>query len=57
MHYVLYRDRRLKYRWRLIADNGKILAVSSESYERRIDCVRCIELVKGSASVVVKELK
>lgn len=49
MRYELYRDRARKWRWRLIADNGRILAVSSESYTRKIDCCRCVELVKGSA--------
>ena len=29
------------WRWRYVAANGHILAVSSEGYRRRIDAVRC----------------
>ncbi len=28
------------YRWRVTHPNGNILAVSSESYSRRVDCVQ-----------------
>ena len=39
---VNFGDTRLKldWRWRYVAANGNILAVSSEGYRRRIDAVR-----------------
>jgi uncharacterized protein YegP (UPF0339 family) len=33
-----YQDKALEWRWRIIADNGNILADSSEGYKNRIDC-------------------
>ena len=35
------------WRWRYVAANGHILAVSSEGYRRRIDAVRCAARVLG----------
>lgn len=55
MRYELYRDRRRKYRWRLIADNGKILAVSSEGYERKENAKRCLEFTKESTHCKVED--
>lgn len=36
--FELYRDTDGQYRWRLQADNGEIVAVSSEGYHNRSDC-------------------
>ena len=46
--YILYQDAVGEWRWRLTAANGRILAVSSEGYKRRHDCVRCIRAVQKS---------
>lgn len=43
-----------QWRWRLRASNGKIIAVSSESYVRREDCIRSIELVRGVHEAVIR---
>jgi uncharacterized protein YegP (UPF0339 family) len=37
---TFYKDKRGEWRWRVVAKNGRILGVSSESYKRRIDCVQ-----------------
>lgn len=37
-----------EFRWRLIAINGKIIAVSGESYKRKADCLAAIELVRDT---------
>lgn len=34
-----------KWRWRLKANNGKIIGASSESYWNHLDCVRNAEMV------------
>lgn len=34
------------YRWRLVADNGRIIADSGEGYRNKADCQRGIDLVK-----------
>ena len=35
------------YRWRLVADNGRILANGGQGYSRRIDMEHAIESVMG----------
>ena len=46
---VNFGDTRLKldWRWRYVAANGNILAVSSEGYRRRIDAVKAAARVLG----------
>lgn len=46
--YWIYRDRTGQWRWTYEASNGKTIAVSSESYVRKVDCERGIELMKAS---------
>jgi len=46
--YWLYRDAQRLWRWRYDASNGKTIAVSSESYNRKGDCERAIEIMKAS---------
>ena len=53
--FEIYRDSKKKYRWRVRTVNGRILATSSESYTRRIDCVngaiKTMEILAQSADV------
>ena len=49
----MYRDNQNKWRWTYEASNGKTIAVSSESYNRRADCQRGIEIMQGSANAEV----
>ncbi|MGH1563078.1 DUF1508 domain-containing protein [Mumia sp. DW29H23] len=35
------------WRWRYVAANGNVLAVSSEGYRKRIDAVKCAARVTG----------
>jgi len=59
MRFELYRQLTLggkKWAWRLRADNGEIIA-SGESYSRRIDAERSIELVQASGIAEVVEKK
>jgi uncharacterized protein YegP (UPF0339 family) len=46
--FVKYRDTRMLWRWRLVANNGRIIADSAESYHNEGDCDRGIALVKDS---------
>lgn len=48
--YWLYKDRQGEWRWRYDAVNGETIAVSSESYKRRSDCERGIEIMKQSSA-------
>ena len=45
IRWQFYRDKARKFRWRTRSiANGKILAVSSQGYARKIDCVDCAKL-------------
>jgi uncharacterized protein YegP (UPF0339 family) len=39
-----YRDRKKEWRWRIVAKNGRKIAVSSEAYKRKRDAARGAEL-------------
>lgn len=45
--FELYKDKAREWRWRLKAGNGRIIAVSSESYKRHYDILVAIQLVRG----------
>jgi uncharacterized protein len=53
--YVIYRDTNGQYRWRYVASNGKTIADSGEGYYNKSDCVRGIEIMKGSANAPVTD--
>ncbi len=48
--YWLYKDNRGEWRWSYEASNGRTIAVSSESYKRRVDAERSIEIMRESAN-------
>lgn len=48
--YWLYKDNRGEWRWTYEASNGETIAVSSEGYQRRVDCERSIDIMKASHS-------
>ena len=37
-----------QWRWRLVSNNNKIIATSSESYYNKADCLHGIYLVQGA---------
>jgi uncharacterized protein YegP (UPF0339 family) len=55
MEYQVYTDASSQWRWRLQAANNRIIAVSSESYVNKQDCLNAITLVKSSSSAPVVE--
>ena len=44
MNWQIFRDVAGYWRWHASAQNGRILAQSSESYHNRSDCVSCAKL-------------
>lgn len=48
--YWLYKDNRGEFRWTYEASNGLTIAVSSEGYNRRVDCERSIAIMQSSHS-------
>ena len=53
--YEVHKDASQQWRWRYVASNGRIIAVSSESYEGKADCLRSIEIMKGSKQSPTEE--
>lgn len=47
--FEIFKDNAGQFRWRFTASNGKIIAVSSESYCNKSDCTASINLVKRDA--------
>lgn len=45
MKFVQYRDSKGEFRWRLKADNGKVIADSGEGYKNEADCNSAVSLV------------
>ncbi|WP_319774946.1 DUF1508 domain-containing protein [Breoghania sp.] len=51
--YRLYKDKAGEWRWSFGASNGNTIAVSSEGYKKRADCLRGIEIMQTSADVSI----
>lgn len=48
--FSIYKDAKGEFRWRLSADNSKIIADSGEGYKSKSDCKNGIEIVKTESS-------
>ena len=44
-----YKDRVSNYRWRLRANNGRVVSDSAEGYVNKSDCLAGIAIVKAEA--------
>jgi uncharacterized protein YegP (UPF0339 family) len=53
--YEVHQDSSRQWRWRYVASNGKIIAVSSEAYVGKADCLRSIEIMKESENSPTEE--
>lgn len=50
--FVMFLDKAKKYRFRLVAPNGEIIA-ASESYESRASCVNGIKSIQKNAPIAL----
>lgn len=48
--------RRKQWRWRLKANNGRIIATSGEGYNNKADAIRMLEMVRGDRKIQVEEV-
>ncbi|MEO1017299.1 MAG: DUF1508 domain-containing protein [Pseudomonadota bacterium] len=55
MCFVLYRDQKKRWRWRLVSANNEIIADSPEAYRSKADAEHGISLIKSSYRAVVYE--
>jgi len=54
--FELYRDKAGEYRWRLVHENGNIIADSGQGYTNKADAINGIESVKeNSPDAPIKE--
>jgi uncharacterized protein YegP (UPF0339 family) len=51
--FQIFRDRRKEYRWRLRADNNRVIADSGEGYHHKSDCKHGMDLVRGTPEVEI----
>ncbi len=55
MQFRVELDAAAEYRWRLLADNGKSIAISADGYSSKQECIDAIRLVQLSFNVPVIE--
>jgi uncharacterized protein YegP (UPF0339 family) len=51
--FEFYRDAQKKWRWRVVARNGRIIAQSSEGYERVGKCRNSVKLTVEAGTTAV----
>lgn len=56
MGYYVYKDSAEQWRWRYLAANYQIIAVSSESYFNKQDCLNSIAIMQRSSSSEIYEV-
>ena len=49
LKFEIYRDAAKKYRWRLKAANGQIVAAANKGYKAKADCEKVVDLIKKDA--------
>jgi uncharacterized protein len=58
MKFQLFKDKAGEWRWRIVHDNGNIMADSSEGYKNKTDCISAfvsvsIAIVNGATTTMV----
>jgi uncharacterized protein len=53
--FVIYKDARDEFRWRLKASNGRIIGMADEGYSTKHGCKEAVELIKQDAAKAAVE--
>ena len=53
--YYMYKDNKSEWRWVYYAGNGEEIAVSSESYTTKANCLNSVNIMKSSANSTTYE--
>ena len=56
MFYQLYKDNRSLFRWKLLASNHHIIAISNQGYISKENALRSIILTQESKGVRIEDL-
>lgn len=54
MKFQLRRDKKREWRWRLVARNGRSIAVSGEGYKRRGAALKAIHRVRDAGNTPIE---
>jgi uncharacterized protein YegP (UPF0339 family) len=52
LQFIVYKDTEGRWRWHLLANNDRTIAVSSESYAEKADCLNIINEIKATAQAI-----
>ena len=56
MKFIIYKDHRKEFRWRLIGRNGRVIAIAGEGFTRKRNCQKSIVRLCDSAQAKVVDL-
>jgi hypothetical protein len=51
----IFKDKEGKFRFRLKAANGELIATAHEGYERKESVIKCIESIRANANAPIKD--
>jgi hypothetical protein len=51
----IFKDKDGRFRWRLKAANGELVAMAHEGYERKESVIKCIESIRANANAVIND--
>jgi uncharacterized protein YegP (UPF0339 family) len=51
MRFQIFKDAKGEFRWRLIANQGRVLATAAEGYKTKAECRQAIQLIKDARVV------
>lgn len=54
MRFVMFKDKGREWRWRLVARNGRSIAVSGEGYKRRGAALKAIHRVRAASNTPIE---
>lgn len=57
MTFVIYVDRANEWRWRMFANNNRVIGDSGEGYKHRSDCEAMVDWIKRNALTAQVQVK
>lgn len=52
----IFKDKEGKFRWRLKAVNGEMIAMAHEGYEEKESVIKCIESIRTNANAKINDI-
>jgi hypothetical protein len=51
----IFKDKEGKFRWRLKAANGELIAMAHEGYEEKESVIKCINSIRANANATIND--